>query len=85
MARILVEVGQASGEKVFGNQQKAATTLLAFYDALGLGPAEASNADKLEAVAAHLAKYVVSQVRQSYVSEQEALLQADADGMFGVD
>lgn len=84
-ARILIEVGAVSGSRAFANQTKAADTLLAFYTKQALGPADATPAQKLDAVAAHLARYIVSQTREMHVFEGRANLATEAGDLYGVD
>lgn len=84
-ARIAVEVGNVAGERTFGDQAKAATTLDAFYTAMALGPEDATNKQKLDAIADHLARYITGMARNQHVAAGRAALNAEADASFGVD
>ena len=48
--RILIETGPLSSEQTFTNDTKAQATLLQFYEAASMGPLDATNQEKLDAV-----------------------------------
>jgi hypothetical protein len=74
-----------SGGVAFGDQTKATAALLAFYNMMALGPTEASNSQKLDAVAAYLARYIVARVREAHVADGQAALRTNAEETYNVD
>lgn len=68
----------------FANDTKSQNVLLDFYTARNLGPANATNRQKLEAVVAWLAQHIqgTSQVRQMDIARQASQTQVESEYRF---
>lgn len=62
---------------------KVRDTLLKFYTAMSLGPASATNQEKLDAIRDHLLNYIQAQARQMHISEARAGLETEAGTTYG--
>jgi hypothetical protein len=49
-SKITIQVGALTAERNYSNDSKVAATLLAFYNAFDLGPDNATNQQKLQAI-----------------------------------
>jgi hypothetical protein len=66
---ISISTGPLSASRTFANDTKAQATLLAFYQAYNLGPADATNTAKLQAVVDYMLNLVAGKAQQLYVEQ----------------
>lgn len=82
---ITIAVGALSRNRTFSDDTKASAALLKFYTAYNLGPATATNGEKLDAIINWLVKQVIDVSEQQYVEEQRAADLAAAKAIYGFD
>jgi hypothetical protein len=76
---ISIQVGAISGSRTFTNDTKARDTLLNFYTAHRLGPPDATNAQKLQAVVNWLVAYIQDRARVQAVETASAAARTQAE------
>lgn len=81
---ITISVGAISGTRTFSNDTKARDTLLLFYTLHKLGPENATNAQKLQAIVNWFVSYAqnVARVQAVEVASATARTQAETDYVF---
>lgn len=81
---ISIQSGALTASRTFANDTKARTILLAFYAEYGLGPASATNQEKLQAVLDWFVTHVALKAahRQLEQTRDAARTQAEQDNTF---
>lgn len=69
---ISIRVDTLTRERAFPSDARATAALVAFHDAYALGPADASNEEKLDAIIDYWVQQVVDVSLQQYVEAQRA-------------
>jgi hypothetical protein len=81
---ISIQAGAITGSRTFQNDTKSRDILLRFYTSQNLGPANATNQEKLQAIVNWLVAYVSEQAtgRQVNTTRDAAIAQATQDNTF---
>jgi len=80
---ISIATGPLSASRVFTNDTKARATLLAFYDNYHLGPADATNTAKLQAVVDYMVELIAGKARQGFIEQARDGAVAEAEATYG--
>jgi hypothetical protein len=84
-SKLSIQVGALSAERNYSNDAKVSATLLAFYDSFNLGPANATNQQKLLAILDWFAKFMREKAMQQYeeTARDEAAIEGAA--LYGIE
>jgi hypothetical protein len=80
---ISITTGALSSSRTVANDTKARATLLAFYAAYNLGPADATAQQKLDAVLDYLVELIVRKARLQFVETARDGAITEAEGTYG--
>lgn len=79
---ITIQVGALTVSKSFQDDQRAGAVLQQFYAAYGLGPANATNRQKLEAIRDWFVSHVQEKAKLHHVEISRLTAEQDADEQF---
>lgn len=81
--KISIQIGALTAERTFANDTKASATLLAFYTANNLGPADATNRQKLEAIVDWVVDHVRAKAIVRHIEDGRATVEDEAKAAYG--
>lgn len=82
---ITIQIGALIANRVYQDDVKAAATLHAFYNAYNLGPADASNRQKLEAILRWITDTVQEKAKLHHVETSRSTVQQEADELYNLE
>lgn len=78
-----ISVGPLTASKTFANDTKARDTLLSFYTAYNLGPTDATNQQKLQAILDWFVVYLRNQAVTKYETDKVQTARTEGEALYG--
>lgn len=80
--KLSITTGPLLAERTFADDAKAQATLLAFYAAFALGPADATPKQKLDAIVNWLALFIREKAVQYYIEQDRITSETEANNLY---
>lgn len=80
-----IKVGPLTATNTYADDAKVQATLLKFYEERGIGPMDATNQEKLQAIVDWIAHQIVSRARRLELEQRQMALVDEVEGEYNLE